>query len=48
MFSIKGMCGHHLFIILCLTELSSISQVLDGTLEHSEILSNFAIYPEVL
>ena len=48
MFFIKGTCGHHLFIMLHLTELSSISQVLDGMLEHSETLFNFAIYPEVL
>lgn len=48
MFFIKGMCGHHLFIMLRLTELSSISQVLDGMLEHSETLFNFAVYPEVL
>ena len=48
MFFIKGMCGHHLFIMLHLIELSSISRVLDGMLEHSETLFNFAIYPEVL
>lgn len=42
------MWDQHLFIMLHLTEISSISQALDGMLEHSETLFNFAICPEVI